>query len=200
MPLAQVQSLPAGPDARERLKAIVREKSFGTGAAITLASGRTSTFYFNMKPTMLDPEGAALIAHLMLEALEDEQADFVGGLELGAVPLVACIAQASWLAGRPIPAFFVRKQVKGHGTKQRVEGLAPGASLQGQTAVVLEDVTTTGGSALEAVGAVREAGGEVRTVLTVVDRREGAAANLSREGLTLRSLLTAHDFGVGEAA
>ena len=199
MPLAQAQSLPVGSDARERLKAIVREKSFGTGAAITLASGRTSTFYFNLKPTMLDPEGAALIAHLMLEALAEEAADFVGGLELGAVPLVACIAQASHLASGPIPAFFVRKQAKGHGTKQRVEGLALGMSLEGRTAVVLEDVTTTGGSALEAAGAVRAAGGQVRTVLTVVDRREGAAENLSREGLTLRSLLTAHDFGVGAA-
>ena len=195
MPLAQ--SLPAGQDARERLKAIIWEKSFGSGAAITLASGRTSTFYFNMKPTMLDPEGAALIAHLMLEALAGEQADFVGGLELGAVPLVACIAQASHLAGRPIPAFFVRKQAKGHGTKQRIEGLAPGLSLRGRTALVLEDVTTTGGSALEAVGAVREEGGEVRTILTVVDRREGAAENLSREGLILRSLFTARDFSAG---
>jgi orotate phosphoribosyltransferase len=150
-----------------------------------------------MKPTKLDPEGSALIASLMLDVLREEGAEVVGGLELGAVPLVACIAQASHLAGRPVPAFFVRKQVKDHGTRQRVEGLAPGVTLEGRTAVVLEDVTTTGGSALEAAEAVRAAGGTVRAVLTVVDRREGAETNLSRHGLILRSLLTAADFGAG---
>jgi orotate phosphoribosyltransferase len=191
-----MSSSPRAAD-RARLVAIVREKSFSTGGAMTLASGRTSTFYFNMKPTMLDPEGSALIASLMLDVLRAEGAEFVGGLELGAVPLVACIAQASHLSGHPIPAFFVRKQVKDHGTRQRVEGLAPGVTLQGRNAVVLEDVTTTGGSALEAAEAVRAAGGTVRAVLTVVDRREGAETNLSHHGLILRSLLTAADFGAG---
>jgi orotate phosphoribosyltransferase len=194
-----MSSSPRASD-RARLIAIVREKSFSTGSAVTLASGRSSTFYFNMKPTMLDPEGSALIASLMLDGLREEGAEFVGGLELGAVPLVACIAQASHLAGRPVPAFFVRKQVKDHGTRQRVEGLAPGVTLEGRTAVVLEDVTTTGGSALEAAEAVRAAGGTVRAVLTVVDRREGAETNLSRHGLILRSLLTAADFGAGDGS
>lgn len=194
--------MPSSPRAadRARLIAIIREKSFSTGGAVTLASGRSSTFYFNMKPTMLDPEGSALIASLMLDVVREEGAEFVGGLELGAVPLVACIAQASHLAGRPIPAFFVRKQVKDHGTRQRVEGLAPGVTLEGRNAVVLEDVTTTGGSALEAAAAVRAAGGNVRAVLTVVDRREGAETNLSHHGLILRPLLTAADFGAGDGS
>lgn len=202
MPHAQINptvTMPTG-EARARLIAVVRAKSFGTGATITLASGRSSNFYFNMKPTMLDPEGAALIAALMLDALGDSGAEFVGGLELGAVPLVACIAQASHLAGRPIPAFFVRKQAKEHGTRQRIEGLAPGVSLDGRAAVVVEDVTTTGGSALQAAEVVRAAGGRVDTVLTIVDRQEGAAEALSRAGLGLRALLTAHDFGVGDGA
>ncbi len=194
-----MSSSPRASD-RARLIAIIREKSFSTGDAVTLASGRSSTFYFNMKPTMLDPEGSALIASLMLDVLREEGAEFVGGLELGAVPLVACIAQASHLTGRPVPAFFVRKQVKDHGTRQRIEGLAPGVTLQGRNAVVLEDVTTTGGSALEAAEAVRAAGGTVRAVLTVVDRREGAETNLSRHGLILRSLLTAADFGAGNGS
>lgn len=193
-------SLPPRVADRARLIAIIREKSFSTGTAVTLASGRASTFYFNMKPTMMDPEGAALIAALMLDLLHEEKADLVGGLELGAVPLVACIAQASHLAGRPIPAFFVRKQAKDHGTRQRVEGLPPGATLDGRNAVVIEDVTTTGGSALEAAEAVRAAGGTVHTVLTVVDRREGAEANLSRGGLRLRTLLNAADFGAGDGS
>ena len=93
---------------RARLLEIIRKRSFGRGE-ITLASGRKSDFYFNLKPTMLDPEGATLLAELTYEALKDDELDFVGGLEMGAVPLAGAIAQLSWLKGHPIAAFFVRK-------------------------------------------------------------------------------------------
>src|SRR3954471_18211065 len=148
-----------------------------------LASGRKSDFYFNLKPTMLDPEGAALLAELTYEALKDDGLDYIGGLEMGAVPLAGAIAQLSWIKGHPIAAFFVRKKPKEHGARLAVEGLAKGESLQDKRVVILEDVTTTGGSALKAVETVREAGGDVVLVFTMVDREEGAADAFSQAGL-----------------
>jgi orotate phosphoribosyltransferase len=179
--------------ARARLAEIIRKRSFGRGE-ITLASGRKSDFYFNLKPTMLDPEGATLLAELTYEALKDDQLDFVGGLEMGAVPLAGAIAQISWLKGHPIAAFFVRKKPKEHGARLAVEGLAKGESLQGKRVVIVEDVTTTGGSAMKAVEAVRDAGGEVALVLTMVDREEGATETFAQAGLPFRSLYRAAEF------
>jgi orotate phosphoribosyltransferase len=179
--------------ARNRLREIIRARSFGFGE-IKLASGRVSNFYFNLKPTMLDPEGAALLAELTLDALAEENIDYVGGLEMGAVPIAGAIAQLSFMRGQPIPAFFVRKKPKEHGAKLSVEGLAPGQSLAGKRVVVVEDVTTTGGSALKAVEAVKDAGGEVALVFTMVDRDEGATEEFAKAGLRLRALFTAAEF------
>lgn len=178
---------------RARLKDIIRKRSFGRGE-ITLASGRKSDFYFNLKPTMLDPEGAALLAELSLDALKDERIDYIGGLEMGAVPLAGAIAQLSWLKGHPIAAFFVRKKPKEHGARLSVEGLAKGESLQGKRIVIVEDVTTTGGSAVKAVEAVRDAGGDVAMVFTMVDREEGAAEAFAAAAIPFRSLYRAGEF------
>ena len=178
---------------RARLAEIIRKRSFGRGE-ITLASGRKSDFYFNLKPTMLDPEGAALLAELTYEALKDDRLDFVGGLEMGAVPLAGAIAQLSWLKGHPIAAFFVRKKPKEHGARLAVEGLAKGESLQGKRIVIVEDVTMTGGSALKAVEAVRDAGGEIVLVFTMVDRDEGATETFAGAGIPFRSLYKASEF------
>jgi orotate phosphoribosyltransferase len=178
---------------RARLAEIIRKRSFGRGE-ITLASGRKSDFYFNLKPTMLDPEGAALLAELTFDALKDDSLDYVGGLEMGAVPLAGAIAQLSWIKGHPIAAFFVRKKPKEHGARLAVEGLAKGESLRGKRVVIVEDVTTTGGSALKAVEAVRETGGEVVLVFTMVDREEGATETFAQAGLAFRSLYKAGEF------
>lgn len=178
---------------RARLSDIIRKRSFGRGE-ITLASGRKSDFYFNLKPTMLDPEGAALLAELSLDALKDDQVDYIGGLEMGAVPIAGAIAQLSWLKGHPIAAFFVRKKPKEHGARLAVEGLAKGESLNGKRIVIVEDVTTTGGSAIKAVDAVKDAGGEVVMVFTMVDRDEGAAETFSAAGIAFRSLYKAGEF------
>src|ERR1017187_10855478 len=99
---------------RARLAEIIRKRSFGRGE-ITLASGRRSDFYFNLKPTMLDPEGAALLAELTYEALKDDGLDYVGGLEMGAVPLAGAIAQRSWGKGAPTSALFVRQNPQEEG-------------------------------------------------------------------------------------
>lgn len=179
---------------RARLAEIIRKRSFGRGE-ITLASGRKSDFYFNLKPTMLDPEGAALLAELTYEALKDDKLDFVGGLEMGAVPLAGAIAQLSWLKGYPIAAFFVRKKPKEHGARLAVEGLAKGETLQGKRIVIVEDVTTTGGSAIKAAEAVKAEGASVVRVITVVDRREGATDAFAAAKLDFKPLLTIADFG-----
>jgi orotate phosphoribosyltransferase len=178
---------------RARLADIIRARSFGRGE-ITLASGRKSDFYFNLKPTMLDPEGAALLAELTFEALKDDKLDYVGGLEMGAVPLAGAIAQLSWLKNHPIAAFFVRKKPKEHGARLAVEGLAKGETLQGKRVVIVEDVTTTGGSAIKALDAVRDAGGEVVLVYTMIDREEGAAENFAEARVPFRSLYKACEF------
>jgi orotate phosphoribosyltransferase len=178
---------------RARLHEIIRRRSFGRGE-ITLASGRKSDFYFNLKPTMMDPEGATLLAELTYEALKDESYDYIGGLEMGAVPLAGAIAQISWIKGHPIAAFFVRKKPKEHGARLAIEGLAKGETLTGKRIVVVEDVTTTGGSAMKAVEALREAGADVALVFTMVDREEGAAEAFAEAHLPFRALYTAREF------
>jgi orotate phosphoribosyltransferase len=176
---------------RKRLVALVKQLSVSVGTLFKLASGRTSDFYCNLKPTMLHPEGAHLIGKLIAEALDETGADMIGGLEMGAVPLATAAAAASHARGKPLPAFFVRKQAKEHGTQSLVEGLPRGATLAGKRVVILEDVTTTGGSSLKAIEAVRKEGATVVRVLTVVDRQEGAAAAFEAAGVPLVALITA---------
>lgn len=179
---------------RARLIEIVKARSFESGREVKLASGRTSTFYFNMKPTMLDAEGGLLIANLILDQLQHIRARWIGGLEMGAVPIAAAVAAVSPLRHRPVSAFFVRKQAKDHGTRSLIEGLAPGETLNGADVVVVEDVTTTGGSAIKAAEAVRAEGGKVVRVITIVDRLEGAADAFRAAGLEFAPLLTIADF------
>ncbi|CCD94560.1 Orotate phosphoribosyltransferase (OPRT) (OPRTase) [Bradyrhizobium sp. ORS 375] len=178
---------------RARLLEIIRRRSFGRGE-VTLASGRKSDFYFNLKPTMMDPEGATLLAELTYEALKDDGYDYIGGLEMGAVPLAGAIAQISWIKGHPIAAFFVRKKPKEHGARLAIEGLTRDETLAGKRIVVVEDVTTTGGSAMKAVETLREAGAEVSLVFTMVDREEGAAEAFAAAGLPFRALYKAREF------
>jgi orotate phosphoribosyltransferase len=187
--LSMPQALPAA--SRERLIAIIRERSVETGRIFTLASGRTSDFYCNLKPTMLDPEGAYLLGSLIVAALKGDRPDLVGGLELGAVPLATSAAAMSHAMGSPMRAFVVRKQTKEHGTRSLVEGLMRGDSLGGKRVVILEDVTTTGGSSMKAIEAVRAEGAQVIKVLTMVDRQEGAAEAFAKAGIPFAALVTA---------
>jgi len=179
---------------KARLIEIVAARSFSTGPETKLASGRVSNFYFNMKPTMLDPEGAWAIGALMLDALSGERIDMIGGLEMGAVPIATAVATVSYHVGRPVQAFFVRKQAKEHGTQSLIEGLPKGETLAGRRVAIVEDVTTTGGSAIKAAESIRAAGGIIVRVLTVVDRQEGASDAFAAAGLAFTALLTAADF------
>jgi orotate phosphoribosyltransferase len=176
-------------DARNKLFALLKEKAFRRGRVV-LASGRESDFYFDMKPAMLDPDGAALMAELILQQLHGVKADCIGGLEMGAVPLIAPVAMRSPDFGRRMPGFFVRKAVKDHGTKKRVDG----TDIAGKTVIILEDVTTTGASAMDAVKAVTEAGAKVALVLSILDRGEGAADLYAKAGIPFKSLFRAEEF------
>ncbi|QYK45262.1 MAG: orotate phosphoribosyltransferase [Xanthobacteraceae bacterium] len=186
-------TLPDSKTARARLQEIITARSFGRGE-ITLASGRKSDFYFNMKPTMLDPEGAALLAQLALDALAAEKIDAIGGLEMGAVPISGAVAALSWISGKPLPNFFVRKKPKEHGAKLLVEGLVKGESLAGKRVAIIEDVTTTGESALKAAQAAVDSGATVTLVLSIVDRQEGATETFQGAKLPFRALFTANEF------
>ncbi|MBM3542988.1 MAG: orotate phosphoribosyltransferase [Alphaproteobacteria bacterium] len=174
---------------RNRLFDILKQRAFRRGR-IVLASGKESDYYFDMKPAMLDPEGAALLAELILQELQEVKADCVGGIEMGAVPLIAPVAMRSPDFGRYLSGFFVRKTVKDHGTKKRVDG----ADITGRPVVILEDVTTTGGSSLDAVTAVRDAGATVVLVLSILDRGEGAAELYAKAGVPFKSLFRAEEF------
>jgi orotate phosphoribosyltransferase len=174
--------------AKERLLAIIKAKSLLKGT-FKLASGGESSYYLDLKPTMFDPEGAALLAEIVFAMLQDEPGiEAIGGLELGAVPIVVAVAAKSW-PDRPIRGFVVRKEKKGHGTDQKIDG-----NYRPETPVILmEDVTTKGGSVMQAVNAVRAQGGTVRKIITVVDRLEGASENLEKEGLALVPIFTTRD-------
>ncbi len=180
-------------DYRAELFELIRTRSFGRGR-ILLASGRESDYYIDMRPTTVHPAGATCVGELICDALEGLDVEFVGGLEMGAVPIATAVAIASHRRGGKLQAFFVRKKPKDHGAKKLVEGLPQGETLRGRNVVVLEDTTTTGGSSMQAVRALREEGANIVLVLTIVDRLEGAKENFAAEGLELRALYTADEF------
>ena len=153
---------------RDTLKALLKERAYRHGH-YTLSSGKESEHYVNCKPVTLSCEGNALLSHLMLKHIEKE-AVAVGGLTLGADPLVCGIAQKAYYKGnRHIDALIIRKNPKGYGTKEVIEGNKP---AKGSVVTVLEDVTTTGSSALTAVNVLRDAGYTVNRVVTIVDRMD----------------------------
>ena len=153
---------------RETLLTLLKERAYRHGQ-FTLSSGKESEHYVNCKPVTLSCEGNALLAHLLIKFIE-KNAVAVGGLTLGADPLVCGIAQkAYYKCNRHIDALIIRKNPKGYGTKEVIEGHKP---PKGSVVTVLEDVTTTGGSAMTAVNVLRDAGYVVNRVVTIVDRMD----------------------------
>lgn len=160
-----------------------------------LASGQRSTYYIDARRTTMSAEGLDLIGRLGLAAIREAgwRPAAVGGLTMGADPVAYAVALASLRAGPVVQAFSVRKEAKGHGTRQRIEGnFEPGNAV-----VVAEDVITSGSSALQAVAAVREAGGTVLGVLAVVDREQGGRAAIEEAGVRVVALVTAGELGLG---
>jgi orotate phosphoribosyltransferase len=167
--------------------------SFGRGA-ITLSSGKKSNFYFDMKPSMLDPQGAQLMAKRLTAEVLAAGGEYVGGLEMGAVPITGAICSYSFSVGTPVKGFFVRKKAKEYGAKKLIEGFAAFDSVDGKKLVIVDDVTTSGASALQAVEACRELGADVRLVISIVDRGEGAKDAFAAKGVPFKSLFNATDF------
>ena len=174
---------------RARLRDIIRARSLLAEGEFRLVSGRSSSYFFDMKKTMFDPEGAALLADLLYDSIAQEAVDYVGGIETGGIPLVSLVCRRSW-PERPLKGFFVRKAMKGHGTDRRIDGYIE----EGAKVVLFDDVTTTGGSVMTAVEAARERGCAIVKVLTVVDRLEGAAENFAKAGIRFEALYTRDDF------
>lgn len=169
-----------------RLVALLREKSVKTGQ-FRLASGKSSDFYVDARQTTLHAEGSWLVARLLLERLRPE-VQAVGGMTLGADPIACATSALSFEAGRPIHAFLIRKEPKGHGTASQVEGT--GNLPRGTPVAIVEDTTTTGGSLIRAARIAEEAGLRVVQCLTVVDRQEGAAEAVAQAGWQLEALTT----------
>ncbi|MCA9629019.1 MAG: orotate phosphoribosyltransferase [Myxococcales bacterium] len=177
---------------RQRLLELLRERSFARKKVI-LASGRESDFFIDCKQTVLTAEGHALVGELMFDLLSElPECDAVGGVELGGCPLASAVSLVSHQRGRDLPALYIRKQRKDHGSAKMVEGdkaLKPGLRV-----VMLEDVVTTGGSSLRAVETLRAEGAEVVGIAALVDRLEGGAETILGGGLAFKPLYTRKDF------
>ena len=174
---------------RSELMQIVRELSYEE-RDVTLASGRKSNFYFDGKQTALHARGGLLVGKAFWEIVKSFAGPIhgVGGLTMGADPIATATSIASNLAGEPVHAFIIRKEPKGHGTGQWLEGrknLPPGSRV-----VIVEDVTTTGDSSLKAVDRAQQEGLEVLGIITLVDREEGARENIEGQGQVLKSVFT----------
>lgn len=178
-------------EARRELLELILEVSFRR-QKVVLASGRESDFYLDLRQTLMRPRGVVLAGELLLDALQGGPAvQAVGGMAVGAVPLVSALLGAAALRdpATPLLGFFVRKEAKSHGLGRRIEG----AFQEGQCVALLEDTVTTGGSTLEALDAVQEVGGKVLRVLCLVDRGEGARQAFRERGIELEALFARAD-------
>jgi len=165
-------------DMKQRLAEIVLEKSFQyrDNPPFTLASGKTSNYYFNCKTTTMDPEGMYLIGNILFDMLGDADISAAGGLTLGADPIANALSLISYQKNKPIKSFVVRKDVKDHGTKKAVEGNI----TTGERVVIIDDVITTGGSTITAIEIAREAGLVIDRVIALIDREEGGRENIRK--------------------
>ena len=174
-----------GPSAREQLLALVRERSLRRGDFV-LSSGGRSSYYIDARVTTMSGEGQRLIGQVGLDLLAERAwaPRCIGGLTLGADPIAFAIAHAAARRNRAVDAFTVRKQVKQHGTGRRIEGAFSADGI----VVIVEDVITSGESALQAIAVVRETGATIAGVLALVDRMEGGKARIESEGLPVASV------------
>jgi orotate phosphoribosyltransferase len=176
---------------RDALLAQVTGKAVVHGR-VTLSSGREADYYVDLRRVTLDARAAPLVGRVMLELTNDWEYDAVGGLTLGADPVAMSMLHAAAAQGRDLDAFVVRKQEKAHGLQRRIEG--PGVA--GRRVLAVEDTSTTGGSVLTAVEALREAGAEVVGVAVIVDRSTGSRQRIESEGLAYRSAFGLDDLGL----
>jgi orotate phosphoribosyltransferase len=177
---------------RQALIDLVREKALKFGQ-FTLASGKKATYYLDGKQVTLDSVGARLVAEGLLDLLgQSAMPAAVGGMSIGADPITAAVITMSGVRGTPLVGFMVRKEPKGHGTNKYVEGPVK----PGDTAAIVEDVVTTGGSSLQAIERAESFGLKIVGVLAIIDRMEGGAEAFRQRGYKFASLLTIRDFGI----
>jgi orotate phosphoribosyltransferase len=170
---------------RDELLEILLRQSFKKGD-FTLASGQKSTYYIDGKQTTLDSRGAYLVARIFLAMMADDVPDAIGGLTLGADPIIGSMLSLAGMEDLELKGIIVRKEAKDHGTARLTEG----PLSKGDRVVIIEDVVTTGGSSAKAIQAVRDAGGAVTRVLAIVDRQQGGKENLNEMGCRLESIFT----------
>jgi orotate phosphoribosyltransferase len=177
---------------KQALIELVRQKALKFGQ-FTLASGRKATYYLDGKQVTLDSVGARLVAEGLLDLLDrSTMPAAVGGMSIGADPITAAVITMSGVRGTPLVGFMVRKEPKGHGTNQYIEGPVK----PGDTAVIVEDVVTTGGSSLQAIERCEAFGLKIVGVLAIIDRMEGGAEAFAQHGYKFTSLLSIRDFGI----
>ena len=176
---------------RDQLLTLVRDLAVVHGA-VTLSSGREADYYVDLRRITLSGQAAPLVGRVMLELTADLDYDAVGGLTMGADPVAAAMLHAAAAQGRVLDAFVVRKEAKAHGLQRRVEG----PEIEGRRVLVLEDTSTTGGSPLTALQAVREAGAEAVGVAVIADRATGAAEKIEAEGVPYRFAYSLADLGL----
>ena len=176
---------------RERLRELLQKEAIKEGDFI-LSSGQRASYYIDCRLVTLSAEGAFLTGRVMFRALGEPLPDAVAGMSVAADPVVTSVAIASFAAGASIPALIVRSRAKEHGTGKQVEGpLRPGMRV-----AILEDTVTTGGSVLRAAEAVKEAGGIVTGIWTLVDRLQGGAVEIAAAGYAYRHVFTIEELGV----
>lgn len=176
-------------DARSRLLDLFTARAVAFGD-FTLASGQKSRYYINSKKVLFHGEAIALLGELLYEATRDLDFHAIGGLEIGAIPMATAAVLRYRQVGKTLEGFFVRKQVKGHGSQERIEGLVN----RGDRVVVVDDVLTTGESVVQAIEAMEERAATVARVVCIVDRLQGARERLAK--YDFRPLFTVHDLGI----
>ncbi len=176
---------------QQRLIELVQKHALQTGS-FTLASGKQASYYLDCRKLTLNGEGANLVARGMLDRMVDNLPDAVGGMAIGADPITAAIITVGFQEGHNIAGFIVRKQSKSHGTGRQIEGPVQ----PGQSAVIVEDVVTTGGSCLDAIQRAREFGLNVNQAIAIIDRNEGAAQRFADINVEFQSLLNIEMLGI----
>jgi orotate phosphoribosyltransferase len=177
---------------KEKLFDLLNQEALKRGKFV-LSSGKKSNYYLDGRIITLSPQGAYLVASIILDMLKDEVLDAIGGPTLGADPITGALAILSYLNGRPIKTFIVRKQAKEHGTQQQIEGPA---LKKGNRVILIDDVATSGKAILEAKQVLDKIGVIAKKAIVIVDRNQGAADNLAKTGIKLESIFKIADFGL----